>query len=252
MRAGVASGRARSRRSSTKRSTTSANAEQRDPDRQVHRLRQLRRDEQHAEPARSAPASARRRRRSRAGRVAPAPDRAARRACSQRRRRSSRVRRHQRQRRQRRCGDARGPDPVGSVVPGSASANGRVVRSAASTHADSRDSRVSVSSCVRQSRPVERDRTAAAGAFERLREPSGAARDGFPRDALQRIAALVFAQAGEIGVVAAARRARIDALFAGRQRRRMRFRRRIRDARSAENARKPSRATGRADATTTA
>ena len=76
---------------------------------------------------------------------------------------------------------------------------------------------------ARQSRPVERDRAAAAGAFERLREPAGAARDGFPCDALQRIAALVVAQSGEVGFVAASLRARIEAVSPGRQRRRRRL-----------------------------
>ena len=88
-------------------------------------------------------------------------------------------------------------------TPGNASAKGRALRSAASTHAVRRDSRASTGIARGQPVPRELHRTAAAGAVELLAVPAGAARHGFPRDALRRIAALEFAQAREVGVVAA-------------------------------------------------
>ncbi len=99
----------------------------------------------------------------------------------------------------------------------------------------------------RQCRPSQRDRSAAPRAFEFLAEPACAARDGFPGDALRRIAALEFAQAGEVGVVAcvplpADRRRPGRAAAAAR-----RSPRRDRRSRSAESGRRPSRATGRTE-----
>src|SRR5437899_10622830 len=72
---------------------------------------------------------------------------------------------------------------------------------------------------ARQRSVVERHRTAAAGALERLREPARPARDRFPCNTLWRIAALVFAYAGKIGVAAARRRECIRATRPVRQRR---------------------------------
>src|SRR5438552_7664513 len=72
---------------------------------------------------------------------------------------------------------------------------------------------------ARQRRVVERHRTAAASAVERFGEPAGAARDRLPCNALRRIAALVFAYAGKIGVAAAPCRECVRAARPLRQRR---------------------------------
>ena len=133
--------------------------------------------------------------------------------------RSSWLARDQRERGQRRAAMLASL-PAGSDDPGARSANGRAARSAASTHAVSRDKRVLGAKRERQRGQVEDHRAAAAGAVELLREPARAARDRLPRDALRRIAALVFAQAGEVGVVAAPARERVGAVARRRQRRR--------------------------------
>ena len=116
----------------------------------------------------------------------------------------------------------------------------------ASTHAVSRDRRCSSGSDRGSASQVEHHRTAAAGAVELLGEPARAARDRLPRDALRRIAALEFAQAREIGVVARALRQRIGAAVRRAAAAARRSRRRDTRCRRAGSARTPSRARGRA------
>src|SRR5215471_12101638 len=67
----------------------------------------------------------------------------------------------------------------------------------------------------RQIGPFELERAAAARAFELFAVPPRAARDGFPCDAVQRIATLVVAQARKLRVGRVRALERIGALAAG-------------------------------------
>ena len=90
-------------------------------------------------------------------------------------------------------------------------------------------------SSVRGSRPPgELGRSAAASAFKLLRVPARAARDGLPRDALQRVARLIFAEPGKIGVALVRFAVRVGAGAARGQRRRPRLGGRKHDARERE------------------
>jgi len=82
--------------------------------------------------------------------------------------------------------------------------------------------------------PAGRSGPPARRSLESLREPTGTARDRLPRDALQRVTALINAQTRKLAFVAASLCARIGAVLAERQRRGRHFRRRVRDAEERE------------------
>ena len=211
-----------------------AQADQRDadhghPDRQVRRLRQLRRDQQHAEHRASAAASSPARRRGAAHGSRAAPNQ-----------------------RMRQCAHA-DPSPGNSASAVSAARRWSRPCSGGQARPGQRQRErprraLGGQHPRRQARQARLDgqRRAAVACHASVTGPPPpapsnsfvyqprAARDGLPRDALRRIAALVLAQAGEVGVVARPLRERVGAAVAARQRRRTDLRRRIHDARERE------------------